>query len=424
MKKKYTKIAARVLKDAQQAAKDNQTNFIGTEHLLLGLIQEQEGVAGQILLQNGVTLDKMSEVISNLRMEDGNTAVLDRDGITPRLHDVLELAAEQAERYGSREIGTEHLLLAMILERNNVGEKLIEAVSANPAKIYFETLATIGEDPTAHRNDLGTQQAGQEQKGLLAQYSRDLTQDARDGRLDPVIGRDNEMLRVIRILSRRTKNNPCLVGEPGVGKTAIVEGLAQRIVSGEVPSTIQNKRLLTLDISGMVAGSKYRGEFEERIKGVIEEVKRSGDVILFVDEMHTLIGAGGAEGSIDASNILKPSLARGEIQLIGATTINEYHKYVERDAALERRFQPVMVEEPTEEESIAILRGIVHNYEEFHGVKVTDEAIREAVKLSVRYINDRNLPDKAIDVIDEACAAVRLEDLAAGSADRTKNSSI
>ncbi len=423
MKKKYTKIAARVLKDAQQAAKDNQTNFIGTEHLLLGLIQEQEGVAGQILLQNGVTLDKMSEVISNLRMEDGNTAVLDRDGITPRLHDVLELAAEQAERYGSREIGTEHLLLAMILERNNVGEKLIEAVSANPAKIYFETLATIGEDPTAHRNDLGTQQAGQEQKGLLAQYSRDLTQDARDGRLDPVIGRDNEMLRVIRILSRRTKNNPCLVGEPGVGKTAIVEGLAQRIVSGEVPSTIQNKRLLTLDISGMVAGSKYRGEFEERIKGVIEEVKRSGDVILFVDEMHTLIGAGGAEGSIDASNILKPSLARGEIQLIGATTINEYHKYVERDAALERRFQPVMVEEPTEEESIAILRGIVHNYEEFHGVKVTDEAIREAVKLSVRYINDRNLPDKAIDVIDEACAAVRLEDLAAGSADRTKNSS-
>lgn len=423
MKKKYTKIAARVLKDAQQAAKDNQTNFIGTEHLLLGLIQEQEGVAGQILLQNGVTLDKMSEVISNLRMEDGNTAVLDRDGITPRLHDVLELAAEQAERYGSREIGTEHLLLAMILERNNVGEKLIEAVSANPAKIYFETLATIGEDPTAHRNDLGTQQAGQEQKGLLAQYSRDLTQDARDGRLDPVIGRDNEMLRVIRILSRRTKNNPCLVGEPGVGKTAIVEGLAQRIVSGEVPSTIQNKRLLTLDISGMVAGSKYRGEFEERIKGVIEEVKRSGDVILFVDEMHTLIGAGGAEGSIDASNILKPSLARGEIQLIGATTINEYHKYVERDAALERRFQPVMVEEPTEEESIAILRGIVHNYEEFHGVRVTDEAIREAVKLSVRYINDRNLPDKAIDVIDEACAAVRLEDLAAGSADRTKNSS-
>lgn len=423
MKKKYTKIAARVLKDAQQAAKDNQTNFIGTEHLLLGLIQEQEGVAGQILLQNGVTLDKMSEVISNLRMEDGNTAVLDRDGITPRLHDVLELAAEQAERYGSREIGTEHLLLAMILERNNVGEKLIEAVSANPAKIYFETLATIGEDPTAHRNDLGTQQAGQEQKGLLAQYSRDLTQDARDGRLDPVIGRDNEMLRVIRILSRRTKNNPCLVGEPGVGKTAIVEGLAQRIVSGEVPSTIQNKSLLTLDISGMVAGSKYRGEFEERIKGVIEEVKRSGDVILFVDEMHTLIGAGGAEGSIDASNILKPSLARGEIQLIGATTINEYHKYVERDAALERRFQPVMVEEPTEEESIAILRGIVHNYEEFHGVRVTDEAIREAVKLSVRYINDRNLPDKAIDVIDEACAAVRLEDLAAGSADRTKNSS-
>ena len=414
MKKKYTKIAARVLKDAQQAAKDNQTNFIGTEHLLLGLIQEQEGVAGQILLQNGVTLDKMSEVISNLRMEDGNTAVLDRDGITPRLHDVLELAAEQAERYGSREIGTEHLLLAMILERNNVGEKLIEAVSANPAKIYFETLATIGEDPTAHRNDLGTQQAGQEQKGLLAQYSRDLTQDARDGRLDPVIGRDNEMLRVIRILSRRTKNNPCLIGEPGVGKTAIVEGLAQRIVAGRCRIPCRTARLLTLDLSGMVAGSKYRGEFEERIKRVIAEVIESGNVILFLDELHTIIGAGGAEGAIDASNILKPSLARGELQLIGATTISEYQKYVEKDAALERRFQPVTVEEPTPEEALAILRGVVSKYEEHHGVKVEEEALQAAVNLSVRYINDRNLPDKAIDVIDETCAAVRLRNLKSG----------
>ncbi len=412
-KKKYTASAKRALKLAEKAAKMAGSGYIGTEHLLLGLIREPAGVASQVLMQNDVTEEKLKEMVSTLRMEQGETAVLDQGGNTPRLNRILEDAAEQAERYHSEEIGTEHLLLAMILERQNVGVKLIEASGANVPKIYFETIAAIGEDPAEHRNDLqvgrpnGEDQSG---KSMLEQYSRDLTLLAEQGKLDPVIGRESEMQRVVQILSRRTKNNPCLMGEPGVGKTAIVEGLAQRIVAGDVPYTVQDKRLLTLDISGMVAGSKYRGEFEERIKGVIAEVREAGNIILFVDEMHTLIGAGGAEGAIDASNILKPSLARGEIQLIGATTINEYHKYVEKDAALERRFQPVVVEEPTEEEALTILKGVAWRYEKHHNVTYSEEALRAAISLSQRYINDRNLPDKAIDVIDEAGAAVRLKD--------------
>ncbi len=412
-KKKYTASAKRALKLAEKAAKMAGSGYIGTEHLLLGLIREPAGVASQVLMQNDVTEEKLKEMVSTLRMEQGETAVLDQGGNTPRLNRILEDAAEQAERYHSEEIGTEHLLLAMILERQNVGVKLIEASGANVPKIYFETIAAIGEDPAEHRNDLqvgrpnGEDQSG---KSMLEQYSRDLTLLAEQGKLDPVIGRESEMQRVVQILSRRTKNNPCLMGEPGVGKTAIVEGLAQRIVAGDVPYTVQDKRLLTLDISGMVAGSKYRGEFEERIKGVIAEVREAGNIILFVDEMHTLIGAGGAEGAIDASNILKPSLARGEIQLIGATTINEYHKYVENDAALERRFQPVVVEEPTEEEALTILKGVAWRYEKHHNVTYSEEALRAAISLSQRYINDRNLPDKAIDVIDEAGAAVRLKD--------------
>lgn len=411
----YTQNAREVLRLAKEAAKENGSGYVGTEHLLLGMIREQAGVASQVLKNNGITEEKLKDMISSLRLEEGNTAVMDRDGYTPRLRDILDGSMELAEeQYHVKELGTEFFLLATILERQNVALKLMEAAGANVPKIYFETLAAMGVNLQEHRQDLtGDPQQGQDGaaggRNMLEMYSRDLTAQAESGAMDPVVGRETEMQRVIQILSRRTKNNPCLIGEPGVGKTAIVEGLAQKIVRGEVPASVQGKRLLTLDLSGMVAGSKYRGEFEERIKGVIEEVRNAGDVILFVDEMHTLIGAGGAEGSIDASNILKPALARGEIQMIGATTINEYHKYVERDAALERRFQPVQVEEPDEAQTLEILKGIVPRYEEHHQVHVSREALEEAVRLSQRYINDRNLPDKAIDVIDEACAAVRLK---------------
>ena len=411
----YTQNAREVLSLAEEAAKENGSGYVGTEHLLLGMIREQAGVASQVLKNNGITEEKLKDMISSLRLEEGKTAVMDRDGYTPRLRDILDGAMELAEeQYHVKELGTEFFLLATILERQNVALKLMEAAGANVPKIYFETLAAMGVNLQEHRQDLtGDPQQGQDGaaggRNMLEMYSRDLTAQAESGAMDPVVGRETEMKRVIQILSRRTKNNPCLIGEPGVGKTAIVEGLAQEIVRGEVPASVQGKRLLTLDLSGMVAGSKYRGEFEERIKGVIEEVRNAGDVILFVDEMHTLIGAGGAEGSIDASNILKPALARGEIQMIGATTINEYHKYVERDAALERRFQPVQVEEPDEAQTLEILKGIVPRYEEHHQVHVSKEAMEEAVRLSQRYINDRNLPDKAIDVIDEACAAVRLK---------------
>ena len=411
----YTQNAREVLRLAEEAAKENGSGYVGTEHLLLGMIREQAGVASQVLKNNGITEEKLKDMISSLRLEEGKTAVMDRDGYTPRLRDILDGAMELAEeQYHVKELGTEFFLLATILERQNVALKLMEAAGANVPKIYFETLAAMGVNLQEHRQDLtGDPQQGQDGaaggRNMLEMYSRDLTAQAESGTMDPVVGRETEMKRVIQILSRRTKNNPCLIGEPGVGKTAIVEGLAQKIVRGEVPASVQGKRLLTLDLSGMVAGSKYRGEFEERIKGVIEEVRNAGDVILFVDEMHTLIGAGGAEGSIDASNILKPALARGEIQMIGATTINEYHKYVERDAALERRFQPVQVEEPDEAQTLEILKGIVPRYEEHHQVHVSKEAMEEAVRLSQRYINDRNLPDKAIDVIDEACAAVRLK---------------
>ena len=411
----YTQNAREVLRLAEEAAKENGSGYVGTEHLLLGMIREQAGVASQVLKNNGITEEKLKDMISSLRLEEGNTAVIDRDGYTPRLRDILDGSMELAEeQYHVKELGTEFFLLATILERQNVALKLMEAAGANVPKIYFETLAAMGVNLQEHRQDLtGDPQQGQDGaaggKNMLEMYSRDLTAQAESGAMDPVVGRETEMQRVIQILSRRTKNNPCLIGEPGVGKTAIVEGLAQKIVRGEVPASVQGKRLLTLDLSGMVAGSKYRGEFEERIKGVIEEVRNAGDVILFVDEMHTLIGAGGAEGSIDASNILKPALARGEIRMIGATTINEYHKYVERDAALERRFQPVQVEEPDEAQTLEILKGIVPRYEEHHQVHVSKEAMEEAVRLSQRYINDRNLPDKAIDVIDEACAAVRLK---------------
>ena len=412
MKKDYTANALEAIRLAKSSSKQNKQNYTGTEHLLLGLIAEPDGVASKVLRDNSCTLERVSDMISQLNIRSANLALLDHEGFSPRCQKIMRIAGQQADRFHSEKIGTEHLLLAIITEGENIALKLIETIGINPLKLYLEILTAIGEDPAAHKEDLmGGTGADPAAKGILSQYSRDLTELAREGKLDPVIGRQDEISRVIQILSRRTKNNPCLVGEPGVGKTAIVEGLAQRIVDGNVPETVRDKRLLTMDLSGMVAGSKYRGEFEERIKKVIAEVIEDGNIILFLDEMHTLIGDGGAEGAIDASNILKPSLARGEIQLIGATTLSEYHKYVEKDAALERRFQPIQVEEPTVEETEKILRGIIETYEKHHKVVVTDEAIRAAVELSERYINDRNLPDKAIDVIDEACAAVRLRSI-------------
>ena len=409
MRENYTKNAQEAIRLAKSASRHSKQNYTGTEHLLLGLIAESDGVASKVLSENNCTLERLNDMISQLNIKSANLALLDHEGFSPRCQKIMRIAGQLAEKYHSDTVGTEHLLLAIITEGENIAIKLIETLGINPAKLYFETLAAIGEDPQAHKDDLEDNSGAGQQQGILAQYSRDLTRLAAEGKLDPVIGRKDEISRVIQILSRRTKNNPCLIGEPGVGKTAIVEGLAQRIVNGDVPATVQNKRLLTMDLSGMVAGSKYRGEFEERIKRVIAEVIADGNIILFVDEMHTLIGAGGAEGAIDASNILKPSLARGEIQLIGATTLNEYHKYVEKDAALERRFQPIQVEEPTPAQAEEILKGIIGAYEKHHNVEILDEAIHAAVDLSERYINDRNLPDKAIDVIDEACAAVRLK---------------
>ena len=410
MDSKFTLMAADALKLARKTARSLKLNYVGTEHILMGLILEDGSVASRILIDNGIDENRMMDMIKDLIVPDSTVSTLDKDGFSPRAEKVLEEAHRLAERFHADRTGTEHILLALIKEGENVAVRLISTLNVPAQKIYAETLAAMGEDPNLVKEDLGRKAAPKAGKkaSILAQYSRDLTALAASNKLDPVVGREREIKRVIQILSRRTKNNPCLIGEPGVGKTAVVEGLAQRIASGNVPLTVQNKRLVTLDLSGMIAGSKYRGEFEERIKKVIKEVSEDGNIILFVDEMHTLIGAGGAEGAIDASNILKPSLARGEIQMIGATTITEYRKYVEKDAALERRFQPVNVDEPTKEEATEILNGIVSKYEEHHKVTITPEAIKAAVELSERYINDRNLPDKAIDLIDEAASAVRL----------------
>ncbi len=406
----FTKNAQAALTLAEKTAARLHTGYVGTEHILVGLLKEESGVAAKILEDNGADADKILEMIRELIAPDGETAVKERGTYSPRARRVLEEAYVQAERFGADSAGTEHLLLALLKDSDNAAVRLLNTLGISVQKIYIDTLVVIGVDPAIYKEDLRNKKNNNRKKpSTLEQYSRDLTALAAEGKLDPVIGRDTEIQRVIEILSRRTKNNPCLIGEPGVGKTAVVEGLASRIVEGNVPFTIQNKRLMTLDLSGMVAGSKYRGEFEERIKRVIREVQEDGDIILFLDEIHTIIGAGGAEGAIDASNILKPSLARGELQLIGATTIAEYHKYIEKDAALERRFQPVNVEEPTKEESLAILRGIAWKYAQHHRVQITDEALVAAVNLSERYINDRNLPDKAIDLIDEASAAVRLQ---------------
>ncbi len=411
MQSQFTDKAQNALAQASRCARSLKQGYIGTEHILVGLLKEDTGVAAKVLADNGVETEQVMDMIRDLIAFENGVAVKDREGYSPRAARILEEAHSQAARFGQKQTGTEHLLLALIKEGENVAVRLLNTLGANVQKIYVDTLIAIGQDGNLYKEDLGKKGDRKAKQSTLEQYSRDLTALAREGKLDPVVGRDEEIRRVIQILSRRTKNNPCLVGEPGVGKTAVVEGLAARIVAGDVPFTVQNKRLLTLDLSGMVAGSKYRGEFEERIKKVIKEVTDDGNIILFLDELHTIIGAGGAEGAIDASNIMKPSLARGEIQLIGATTIAEYRKYIEKDAALERRFQPVTVEEPTEEEAVRILEGIKGKYEAHHHVTITPEAVEAAVRLSSRYINDRNLPDKAIDLIDEAAASVRLHAL-------------
>lgn len=409
MQSQFTEKAKRALALAVQSAKRMKQGYVGTEHILIGLLKERTGVAAKVLVDNGVEEDRILEMVQDLISFDEKISLKEKDNYSPRAQKVIEEAHAQAIRFHTQNTGTEHLLMAIIKEGENIAVRMLNTLGISTQKIYVDILVSIGQDGNLYKEDLSKKQNGKKKApSTLEQYSRDLTALAREGKLDPVVGREDEIQRVIQILSRRTKNNPCLIGEPGVGKTAVVEGMANKIVSGDVPFTIQNKRLLTLDLSGMVAGSKYRGEFEERIKKLIKEVIDDGNVILFLDELHTLIGAGGAEGAIDASNILKPSLARGELQLIGATTISEYRKYVERDAALERRFQPVTVEEPTEEEAIRILRGVVERYEEHHRVKILPEALEAAVRLSARYINDRNLPDKAIDLIDEAASAARI----------------
>ena len=404
----YTAKAKTALGLAASAARSMGQNYIGTEHILLGLIRQQTGMAAQALLVNGVDETKLVDLIMELIAPTGHLDLKEREGYSPRAQQVIGLAFQIAEQYHASAVGTEHILMALIREGSNVAVRILSTMGVSLQRLYIDLLVSMGKDGNLYKEDLRQQK---QKTKVLEQYSRDMTKLAAEGKLDPVIGRDQEILRLVQILSRRTKNNPCLIGEPGVGKTAIVEGLAQRIVQGEVPDTVKNKRVMTLDLSGMVAGSKYRGEFEERIKKVIKEVIDDGNIILFLDEIHTIIGAGGAEGAIDASNILKPSLARGELQLIGATTIEEYRKYIEKDAALERRFQTIMVEEPSLTEAVRIVMGIKHKYEEHHHVTITPEAVEAAVKLSDRYINDRNLPDKAIDLIDEAAAALRLQGL-------------
>ncbi len=411
MRLPYTVKAKKAIDLAVRMSKSLHHTYIGTEHILLGLLKEGTGTAALVLNDNGVELDKIKELIEELIAPAGGVEVAERDGYSPRAEAVLESASKEAERFHADEIGTEHLLIAIIKEPDCVASRLLNTLSVNFQKVFADTLVAMGEDVTLYRDEFQNGRVGKKKTNegtpTLDQYSRDLTEMAENGELDPVIGREHEIQRVIQILSRRTKNNPCLIGEPGVGKTAIAEGIAERIVSGLVPDSVLGKRVVSLDMSGMVAGSKYRGEFEERIKKVIREVSKAGNVLLFIDELHTIIGAGGAEGAIDASNILKPALARGEVQILGATTIAEYRKYIEKDAALERRFQPVTVEEPTEDATVEILKGLRGKYEAHHHVKISDEALEACARLSARYINDRFLPDKAIDLMDEAAAKVR-----------------
>lgn len=414
MKTIYTDQAKAAILYGEKLAKKSNQNYIGTEHILAGLLHEKEGTAGMVLREFGVNEKKLMELMEKLIMPSSNVLLMENQGYTPKAEILLEKSQQEAISFKSEKVGTEHILLAMMKEADSVAARLLHTLNINMQKLYTEILKAMGEENLLAQEETSRKGKTKVSAGTptLDRYSRDLTQMAKDGKLDPVVGREEEVNRIIQILSRRNKNNPCLVGEPGVGKTAIVEGLAQRIVQGLVPDSVSNKRLVVLDLSGMVAGTKYRGEFEERIKKIITEVMEQKSILLFIDELHTIIGAGGAEGTLDASNILKPSLSRGEIQIIGATTREEYRKHIEKDAALERRFQPISVEEPTQEQTIEILKGLRPYFEEHHGVTITDEAVNAAVKMSVRYISDRFLPDKAIDLIDEACAKVQLEGFA------------
>ena len=404
MENRYTRQAQEALDAAGNYAKDFKHPYIGTEHLLLGLKSVYSGVAGQVLDMNGLKEDEVVKVVGELVSTVGEETFSGTPEESPRLKFILEESRKIAERFRMEEIGTEHMLLAIIQDTDCVAARILITLNLNLQKVMQDCLTAIGENPKA----FAEKNEGAAKGAVLEQYCTDLTALAEDGRLDPVVGREEEMQRLMQILSRRTKNNPCMVGEPGVGKTAIIEGIAQRIAKEAVPEKMREKRVLSLDLAALIAGSKYRGEFEERMKRLVNEVKADGNIILFLDEIHTVVGAGGAEGAMDASNILKPSLARGEIQLIGATTITEYRKYIEKDAALERRFQPVMVEEPSKEETIRILEGIREKYEVHHKIAISQEALEEAVVLSDRYISDRFLPDKAIDVLDEACSKAAL----------------
>ena len=403
----YTEQANDVLRIAKNIAKELDHPYVGTEHLLLGLRKVYTGVAGQVLAISGVDEEKILKVVDELVSPVGSVALAHNPEISPRLAYILEESKAEALRFQSSQIGTEHMLLSLLHETDCVATRILLTLNISLQKLYQDILSVLGVDPKEYQEEM-LQESGRKKEGVAQQYGTDLTAQAKEGKLDPVIGREEEIGRLMQVLSRRTKNNPCLVGEPGVGKTAVIEGLAAKIASGIVPEGMKDKRILTMDLAGMIAGSKYRGEFEERMKKLIQEVKAAGNIILFLDEVHTIIGAGGAEGAIDASNILMPSLARGEIQLIGATTIVEYRKYIEKDAALERRFQPITVEEPTQEHCLNILKGLRTRYEAHHHVQIEEEALEAAVKLSSRYINDRFLPDKAIDVLDEACSKVSL----------------
>ncbi len=407
---KFTNIAKKAIELANALALELGHSYIGTEHILYGLAKEENGVAAKVLENQGV---KPENIIDEIDMLVGHEAPIEETlGFTPRTKRVIENAFIESRKLGYSYIGTEHLLIGILREADNIAARILLDLDVNIPKLYNEIIKVIneGEDYVQNSNNKTEKRNANSKLGpTLKQFGEDLIEKAEDGKLDPIIGRKEEIERIIQILSRRTKNNPCLIGEPGVGKTAAVEGLAQKIVSGDVPEILKDKRVITMDISGMVAGSKYRGDFEERLKKALEEVKKAGNIILFIDEIHTIVGAGAAEGAIDAANILKPMLARGEIQLIGATTLNEYRKYIEKDAALERRFSPVTLGEPSQNDTIKILKGIRDKYEAHHGVKITDEAIQAAVKMSVRYINDRFLPDKAIDLIDEASSRAKLK---------------
>ncbi len=406
MMERFTEKAQQAINRSKEIAGEIGHTYVGTEHLLLALLEQNEGVAATVLINQGITYKVIHDQIRDMIAQNMNQ-VAEPEGFTPRVRKILEMSLKEAIYMNTNLIGTEHILIALLKEQDCMATRLIEVVGGSKQKIYNDILRTIGKESKSQKLKQG--QAEESKTPTLDQFSQDLTQQAKNGRFDPIIGRDKEIERIIQILSRRTKNNPCMIGEPGVGKTAITEGLAQRIIDGNIPELLKDKRVVALDLSSMVAGSKYRGEFEERIKKAIAEIKEDGNVLLFIDEMHTIVGAGAAEGAIDASNILKPSLARGEIQLIGATTLDEYRKHIEKDPALERRFQPVKVEEPSEEEAVRILKGLRTMYEDHHHVTITDDALESAVILSNRYITDRFLPDKAIDVIDEASSKVRLK---------------